>query len=60
MLPKQKLTIERARQIMGKDAEKLTDEQIADRILQLKQLAKFCLDTYEKETFGKTIAEMDS
>lgn len=52
------MTVEEARQILGKTAEEISDEQLQDQMTKLKYLAESWLDEYEKSIFeGKTLSE---
>lgn len=52
------LTIKQARDILGEKADCLTDEEIKTTITVFDRLTDFVLDSYEQDTFGKTLKEM--
>lgn len=53
------MTVEEARLTLGKRGENLSDDELTELVSRLQQLAEFCLDSYEKKAFGKTLAEME-
>lgn len=59
--PKNEMTIEEARKILGKIAEEMSDEQLQDQLRMMKFLAESWLDDYERSIFeGKTLNELSS
>lgn len=60
-LTSNKTTVEEARQILGKTAEGMSDEELQKQMTMLKFLAESWLDDYEKSIFdGKTLLELTS
>ena len=52
------LELEEAREILGKTATKMTDEELKDQITMIKYLTESWLEEYEKSIFnGKTLDE---
>ena len=49
------MTIDEAKDILGNEAERMSDKEIS----MLIQLVDFSLDIFEKTTFGKTINELE-
>lgn len=54
----QSVTIKKAREILGKDGKAMTDKEINELILYFETLADSVLESYEKETFGKSLNEL--
>lgn len=55
------MTVEKAREILGKTAESMSDEELQKQMTMLKYLAESWLDEYEKTIFeGKTLNELIS
>ncbi len=55
----QQKTIEEARDILGEQAQQLTDEQIYDLVNEVQYLVDTWIEEYEKKTFeGKTLKEL--
>lgn len=59
MAKNEPITIEKARQILGKNASTLTDSQIQDLISSFEFLADGWLDEFEIKLFGKKLSEMN-
>ncbi|OGM01893.1 hypothetical protein A2115_00385 [Candidatus Woesebacteria bacterium GWA1_41_8] len=54
-----KLTLERARKLLGKTTETLTDEELQDQLVMIQYLAVSWLDDFERKIFnGKTLQEL--
>lgn len=51
--------IVKARTILGEVSSTLSDEQIEDTLSEFDYLANCWLDTFERQTFGKTIKELN-
>ena len=50
--------IQEARKVLGKTAEKMSDEELKDQITMMKFLTESWLDEYERSVYGgKTLAE---
>jgi len=47
------ITIERAREILGKKAEKMSDEEVLKITSELEMLANIAMDSYLAEQKGK-------
>ena len=55
----QQKIIEEARDLLGEQAQPLTDEQIYDLVNEIQYLVDTWLEEYEKKTFeGKTLKEL--
>lgn len=53
------ITIEEARKILGKTAERMSDEQLQDQLVRMKFLIESWLDKYERSIFdGRTLNEL--
>ncbi|HPD99447.1 MAG TPA: hypothetical protein PKV52_04210 [Candidatus Saccharibacteria bacterium] len=51
------ISVKEARKILGKDYEKLTDEEVEKLIYQLHNLAKASLEMARKQRLEKTLGE---
>lgn len=57
--PSNEMTIEEARQILGKAAEGMSDEEVQSQMILIKSLTESWLDDYERSIFdGKTLNEL--
>jgi len=53
------MTIEKARQLLGKRAKNLSDEEVNNLNVFIRELVCMGLDDYERKAFGKTLKEME-
>jgi hypothetical protein len=49
------ITLQQAREVLGKEAENMTDQEVTNLNSMLEYLSRLWLDDYEKKVFGKTI-----
>ncbi len=55
---KPKMSLEKAREILGKTAEKMSDEELQEQMVLIEYLVESWLDDFEKTIFeGKTLKE---
>lgn len=53
------VTIEKAKKILGKSAEGMTDEELQNQLVLMKSLVESWMDDYESSIFdGKTLYEL--
>lgn len=52
------MTVKEARKLLGKEHENLTDDEVAELIEQLHELAKLSLDMAREQLSKKTLGEI--
>ncbi len=53
------ITLEKARELLGETAKKMTDAEVMDLTVKVEVLARGWMDMYERKIFkGKTVNEL--
>jgi hypothetical protein len=52
------MSVKEARKLLGKEYEKLTDDEVAELVEQVHELAKLSLDVAREQRLKKTLGEI--